>query len=419
MKSLPSLVVLLFLLVAFPPGATGQGERRPDESPLYLAQNTQNARKEKAADKEADKEKETGFESIPLPPAKFSITTEKPVKGMPWERTTAGPPAEGKPVESPAGAVGQPAEQEKKAAQAPGSEETPGTPAPPPGTPPSVSTAPGKTPAKEEKSGVPPDIREQIAKKPGEERESAVLMEELSIVNVPTANLRTMKYVIDDRYGLRGMVYGEEQGYIRICSADDDGNFKEVWKSPPCNSPIRGIFVNDLDGDGESEIVAYTADGNIFIYGYNSHDLIYRTPEGTYQNINCMVIANMDGDPQKELFFIGVKPGVGGGGSGNPAGNFVQFDPKTQFEEWVSADVYTATDMIIGNVDTDPEPEIILNTGEILNMRFKDVEWRSTVELGSRLYLIDMDGDGILELVTEYGESYIKIIDVDQRREKW
>lgn len=244
-------------------------------------------------------------------------------------------------------------------------------------------------------------------------------MEELSIVNVPTSNFRTMKFVIDDQYNLRGMVYGEEQGYIRILEADDNDNFREVWKSPPCNSPIRGLFVHDLYGDGQTQIVAYTANGNFYIYDYQKHNLIYKTPEGTYQNINCMIIANMDSDPQMELFFIGVKPGTGSAARDAPTGNLVQFDPKTLFEEWTSSDLYSATDILIGNVDNDPEPEIILNTGEILSLRFKDVEWKSTIDFGSRIYLIDMDSDGILELVTEYGESYIKIIDVDQRQEKW
>ena len=97
----------------------------------------------------------------------------------------------------------------------------------------------------------------------------------------------------------------------------------------------------------------------------------------------------------------------------------IQFDTKSQFEEWRSTQAYEATDMIVGNVDKDPEIEIIMNTGEILSSKFKNVKWKSDIELGDRLYLIDIDDDGILELVNEYDQSYVRIIDVDERREKW
>ncbi len=260
-----------------------------------------------------------------------------------------------------------------------------------------------------------PPSQQQTLPPPGE----LEIMEELSVYNVPTGNTRTMKFIIDEQYNLRYMIYGEELGYIHVLSADYEGNFREVWKSPSLNAPVRGVFLDDLENDGEAEIIAYTADGNFFIYGFESHDLKYRTQDRTYISINCMLIANMDSSPEKELLFIAVKPGEEDSQDGQPVGNLIQFDAISQFEEWTSQEKYSATDMIIGNVDNDPEPEIILNTGEILSSQFKDLEWQSNIAFGSRLYLIDLDDDGILELVTEYDESYVRIFDVDQRQEKW
>jgi len=398
-----SFVMLAAFLMASRPAVSADGPggnaRGPFGGRIVLAQ----AEKESQDDAPGTKPARTAEpklmgDATPLPPAIYSIITEKPVKNMPGERNPAWT-AENEEVSRLIEEAGGVTALYSTGADSTGSNGAPETP-----------------------TGVPPDIQEQLRRQEREKgREVATyFMEELNLLNVPTANLRTMKFVIDDLYRLNGMVYGEEQGYVRILEADSDGNFTEVWKSPPTNSPIRGLFVEDLDGNNSTEIVAYTADGNFFIYGYESHDLLYRTPEGTYQNINCMAIFDIDSDPQKELLFIGVKSGAGGAaGGGDSAGNLIQFDPTSQFEEWSSSDLYTATDMLIGNVDTDPDAEIILNTGEILNTRFKDVEWKSTIQLGSRLYLIDMDSDGILELVTEYGESFIKIIDVDQRTEKW
>jgi hypothetical protein len=245
------------------------------------------------------------------------------------------------------------------------------------------------------------------------------LMEERDIFNAPTSNLRTVKVVIDNEYNLRGMVWGDERTYLHVLEADANGNFKEIWKSPSLNGEIRGVFVDDLENDGQTEIIAYTAKGDFFIYGYESRTVKYKTPDGTYADILCMTVCNMDNSPEKELLYIAVRPGNVPPAGQQASGNLIQFDPVSQFEEWTSQQRYAATDMVIGNVDSDAEPEIVLNTGEILDMRFKDIKWKSDVAFGSRLYLIDMDNDGLLEVMTEYNQSYIRVIDVDQRREKW
>ncbi len=428
-------LTLLLVLLAFPasvlPDTGGHGD---NGTPILLAQNDSNNQRRSTR-------KNAPEISTPLPPPKIGIETEKEIKGALGgikEKNTgeATEPQMGNSVEDMVKNAQQVIANDAKAKQQGTVPPTaaPGTSAPTGAVAGAVaagaqaagaiaqgdSTAQrGGPPPPPSGAGVPPDIMAvQARQRVAEQNLSTNLFEELSILNVPTANLRTLKYIIDDTYRLRGMAYGDEQGYIHVLDSDADGNFKEIWKSPRVNSPIRGLFVEDLDSDGKTEIIAYTADGNFFVYGYLSHDLIYRTPEGTYQNINCMVIHNMDSDPQKEIFFIGVKPDSGAD-SGEPAGNFIQFDIKSKFEEWTSSDLYTATDMVVGNVDTDSDPELVLNTGEIINIQFKDIKWRSTVELGSRLYLVDMDSDGILELVTEYGESYVRIIDVDQRQEKW
>jgi len=333
---------------------------------LYIAQNTEE-------NKEASPQ-----ELPPLPPPKISVSTEKPIEnGLKIGE-------EIKPEESVQKDEAIPSEN-------------------------------AVIPIQEKEVKIPSDTEREA---PAVKR-SLKIMEELCIYNVPTANLRTVKLVNDEEFNLRSMVYGEELGYIHVLTADSDGNFRETWKSPSLNAPIRGVFIDDLENDGEAEIIAYTSDGNFYIYGFDSHDLKYRTPDGTYQNINCMQIANMDNSPEKELFFIAVKPGEEQSDGGQPRGYLIQFDPLSQFEEWTSQERYSATDMKIGNVDNDPEYEIILNTGEILDSQFKDLEWQSTIPFGSRLYLIDMDDDGILELLLEYDQSYVRIIDVDQRQEKW
>ncbi len=386
MKTLLRAVLALFI---FPLTITARENiespvSSPDKSEfstMYIAQNTQDDKKESV-------KKDQSRSTLPPPPAlRTSITTEKPIEG------------------APSGIV-----QQRKAGQTPSGEpdqttvsgSTPSAPGVLP-TQPVVPVSPGRATT----TNIPKKTTVRRTRK----KKSELVKEELSIFNVSTDNLRTMKPLMDDDFNLRGMVYGEERGYIRILEADNDGKFSEVWKSPPMNAPVRELFIKDIDMDGETEIVTYTNDGNIFIYGYKTHELKYRTPENTYPGISCMVVENIDDDPQLELIFIASQPGT--------PGFLIQFDSKTQFEEWRSSQEYSATDMIIGNVDTDPELEIIFNTGEIISSKFKNVKWKSDIQFGDRLYLVDVDNDGILELITEYDQSYIRIIDVDERREKW
>jgi hypothetical protein len=428
-------LILIFLLVCFAFDAMGQTTQSGTPASPSSTQPTVPATKDSQPAAQTPGTTAGGDVTLtdlpPLPPMKNVITTEKKVPSIPTgviprvkQETPADKPA---PLSSSddrtKDATTSGSAVPTKTAPAGGPSATAALPAVPTGSVvPQIPLPGGSTPpqkdgqaAKADSSAlavVPPQKQqatpsETPKQEPAKKKGSDTYREEMSLFNVPTANLRTMKVVIDDKYNLVGMVYGEERGFIRILSSDNMGNFTEIWKSPPLNSPVRGIFVENLDRVGETEIVAYTADGNIFIYGYDSHDLKYRTPEGTYQGIQCMCIANLDNTPEMEILFI------------TSQGKMVQFDPKTKFELWRSSDTYLAADMIIGNVDNDKDPEIILNTGEVLNSRFKTVKWKSDIQFGQRLYLIDIDGDDILELVTEYDEQYIKIFDIDQRREKW
>jgi hypothetical protein len=59
----------------------------------------------------------------------------------------------------------------------------------------------------------------------------------------------------------------------------------------------------------------------------------------------------------------------------------------------------------------------VLNTGQVLNSRSGDLKWGDEV-FGARIELLDVDGDGILEVLTESDAAVMKIYDVDVRREK-
>ncbi len=392
MKKRCTAVIFLLAAATF---ATAQTPAAPQEQPASSAPATAVSKPDTAS-----------VPLPPMPPMRNIITPEKSIPGIPEGVAPQTPKAAELPLQpapESASRTGAPPAASGTGAAA-GTAATAAAPAAPSG---SDTSQVAVLPPRNQPQGQAPAPGTPRAPR---QKTSETYHEELSLYNSPTANLRTAKVVIDSDYNLVGMVYGEQLGFIRILQADDNGDFTEVWKSPPLNSEVRGVFVENIDRTGEAEIVAYTLDGNIFIYGYDTHELKYKTPEGTYQGINCMLLANLDNSPELELLFI------------TKAGKLVQFDPVTKFEEWTSTDTYEATDMVIGNVDNDRNAEIILNTGEILNFQFKSVKWKmdsAHIRPNSRLYLIDVDSDGILELVVEYEQQYVRIFDIDQRREKW
>ena len=92
---------------------------------------------------------------------------------------------------------------------------------------------------------------------------------------------------------------------------------------------------------------------------------------------------------------------------------------RDQYEQWRSDQTdLTAHQILIGDVDGDGEDEIVLNDGYIFDARFFDLEWQSPEPFGERMGLLDLDEDQILEVIGEFQGRYLRIFDIDLRREK-
>ena len=67
----------------------------------------------------------------------------------------------------------------------------------------------------------------------------------------------------------------------------------------------------------------------------------------------------------------------------------------------------------------DDQLEIIMNTGVILDSRFYNVEFQSDEVFGDRIFLLDINDDGIPEIVGEFLDFNIRVFDVYSEREIW
>ncbi|MFT5086866.1 MAG: hypothetical protein ACI906_000078 [Candidatus Latescibacterota bacterium] len=214
-------------------------------------------------------------------------------------------------------------------------------------------------------------------------------------------NLRTLESID----GVERLVLGDANGRIHILEGKDE-TFTETWVSEYMEGAISGVFVVDVNDDELEEIVVFTDQGRIHYIDSKDYRVIWSNPPGEYARITSQTVHNIDDDPQPELLFCA-------------DGHLIVYDGRDQYEQWRSDQSnLTAREILVGDVDGDGEEEIVLNDGYIFDARFFDLEWQSPESFGEHLGLLDIDEDGIAELIGEFQGRFLRIFDVDLRREK-
>ncbi len=199
------------------------------------------------------------------------------------------------------------------------------------------------------------------------------------------------------------LAIGDRFGLVRIIYLTADGA-RDIWTSKQLNGVIQEVVAADLDGDGTDEIIAWSASAMVYVWSTTDLELRYETLQNDFQALHSLAVGNVDEDEALEILV-------------NADDHIYYLDGVTFNREWTSLREYQATRMAVGDVDGDDQPEIVLNTGQIIDARGGDVEWEDEV-FGARIELVDMDGDGIPEVLTESDGGLLKIYDIDTRREK-
>ncbi len=211
--------------------------------------------------------------------------------------------------------------------------------------------------------------------------------------------------ILSETDGIERLVLGDANGRVHIFEGGD-GTFSEVWVSEYMEGAISGVFVVDINDDAIEEIVIFTDQGRIHYIDSKDYRVIWSNPPGEYSHITSQTVYNIDDDPQPELLFCA-------------DGHLIVYDGRDQYEQWRSDQSnLTAREILIGDVDGDGEKELVLNDGYVFDARFFDLEWQSPESFGERLGLLDIDEDGIPELIGEFQGRYLRIFDIDLRREK-
>jgi len=200
--------------------------------------------------------------------------------------------------------------------------------------------------------------------------------------------------------------YGDRKNTIHRV-VFQDGQFNRLWRSPPLGGTIQTVLIEDIDQNGEDELITYTAKSEAQIWDYEERYKIRweSQRETKFSTIQSLAVANVDSDPALELIFC--------------ADNRIWYiDGAALIVEREGRDVVNAARILIGNVDGDRDDELITSDGFIIGTRSLNIEWAAPEPFGDPMYLYDFDGDGALEVI---GQQFgaIKAWNIRERREIW
>jgi hypothetical protein len=186
------------------------------------------------------------------------------------------------------------------------------------------------------------------------------------------------------------------------------------WEKTDLDSPVSAMLFGDLGKRGNTVVLVATVGGRILAFDPVNFNLLFENLEEQFARISCVVAANIDDDPQDELLIIGRTLN---------GGDFCLhvYDVLSRTLQWKAGGDCNATELLVANVDKDPQLEIILNSGSIIDSRFRNTEINKigTGGFGNNMRLLDLNGDGYPEVIGEVNGFAVKIFDIHSQVEIW
>lgn len=183
-----------------------------------------------------------------------------------------------------------------------------------------------------------------------------------------------------------------------------NGEYKQTFIQVPYPGALTALRTFNFDNDIDVEVIA-GVNHSVLVYDGTTLDL-ERTIVTDASQIRGLELADVDGDGQVEVVLC------------DPQRLYI-YDAVTGVLER-NLDGFGCDDLAIGNVDSDPDLEIVVandsgTTGWVLNGRTGEVEWSSPEGFGLFVELADVDGDEREEIVSGYRWYRIAVYDADSQ----
>ena len=181
-----------------------------------------------------------------------------------------------------------------------------------------------------------------------------------------------------------------------------NGQLKNLWQSRFYDDlGVAKVLVFNADNDTDQEIGILLHDGTFEVYDGTTYALLQSIPTGVSFPYDAQ-IANIDADPAMELVTVSVV-------------DLSVFDLGSLTMEYQDAD-YAGSQVLTGDVDGYGITEIVVsspndNKGYVLNGITKAVEWTYLGSFGNRMALADTNGDNVPEIFGASWSGSITIYD--------